>query len=193
MTSLMESVLYFVQVMQQGTTLSLLDQLAQYDTATWRHSLGVAEYALAIGIHMKLSPEKLHHLACGALLHDIGKLRISKEILCKPGRLTNEEYQIIKQHPEFGAEILAEYGYKEKDILDIARYHHVNFDGTGYPTPMGPISELVPIIRTADTYDAMTRERPYQSAIPSGVVLELMSKDVNTVYQPETIQSLMYV
>lgn len=189
MTPFMQSVLHLSNILREHNIISLLDRLAEHDHSTWRHSISTAEYAIYLGCRLGLSKLQLYDLAKGALLHDIGKLKISPELIRKQGIATEEEYKELQKHTEYGRQILKEEGFP-KTVTDSAAFHHVNFDGTGYPKTDARPSVLVNIIHIADAYDALTRERPYRSAVPSNVAKELMGKDTETYYSPDAMKFL---
>lgn len=133
------------------------------DENTSQHSQRVSEYALLIGKKLGLSEEEQENLRKAALLHDIGKIGISDNVLNKPSRLTDEEYEIMKSHVIKGAEILKDFTMVDH-IIDGALYHHERYDGSGYAN--GLKGEGIPlygrIIGVADAVDAMTSNRVYR-------------------------------
>jgi putative nucleotidyltransferase with HDIG domain len=136
------------------------------DPYTQGHSLRVGEYAVALGKRVKLSHKKLENLKMAAILHDIGKIGIEESILNKPGKLTEEEFDKIKQHPENGFKILQDIEFL-KDVSAIILDHHEKMDGTGYPNrqKQEEISTEAAILSIADVYDALTSDRPYRKAL----------------------------
>ena len=137
----------------------------------------VAAYAVAIAEALALDPIDIMTVRVGASLHDIGKVRIPPEILNKPGKLTPEEFDIIKQHPEWGLEILEDLEFPWL-IKPIIRWHHEKLDGTGYPD--GLAGDEIPlhaqIVCVADVFDAMTSARSYQDPVPPGEAVAKMRK-----------------
>ena len=142
----------------------ILNMLECKDGYTGRHSINVAEYSSRIAKELGFDENRLRTIRKAALLHDIGKLMISNDILCKPSRLSDEEYEMIRTHPDCGAELL-KCAEIESDIIDGALYHHERYDGKGYP--FGLSGEEIPlfgrIIAVADAFDAMTSDRIYRS------------------------------
>ncbi len=121
-----------------------------------------------------------------ALLHDVGKIGIDESIINKKGRLTEEEYEVIKQHPVMGNQILS--SINEYPYLSIgAHYHHERYDGKGYPDKLKgeDIPEIARIISVADAYDAMSSNRSYREAIPQQLVREEIIKGAGTQFDPE--------
>jgi putative two-component system response regulator len=134
---------------------------------TQGHTDRVAGYALALGERVGLSPAEGELLRKGALLHDIGKISIPDAILNKPGPLTDEEYEIVKQHPAQGVKMI-EALRSLADVIPMIRWHHERLDGSGYPDGLsgGEIPLLVRILSIADSYDAMASARPYRAGLP---------------------------
>jgi HD-GYP domain-containing protein (c-di-GMP phosphodiesterase class II) len=138
---------------------------------------------------MGLSPEEVEIIRIGAKLHDIGKIGIPDAILQKPGRLTAEEYALVKLHPQMGKRILEKVA-RFQDYLPIVELHHEDFDGRGYP--YGLQGEEIPlgvrIVHVADVYDALSSNRTYRHAMPESQVLEEMQRGSGTQFDPEVIQ-----
>lgn len=151
------------QLLDNKDFVFALSQIRSIDDYTYQHSVNVGVLSLIIGIDLKLSHEDLKILGIGAILHDIGKIMVSEDILKKPGKLTLEEFEEIKKHPLYGYEILKHAGIDE-EAAQIALYHHEKFDGTGYTK--GLKSNKIPlysrIVAVADVYDAMSNDRIYQ-------------------------------
>jgi putative nucleotidyltransferase with HDIG domain len=158
--------IYLEVVRQWGSSIE------SSDTYTFGHSGRVAEYAVAIAAAFGLAESELTAVRVGAYLHDVGKIRVPHEILNKPDRLTAEEFDIIKQHPVYGVELLASVDFPW-DVKPIVRWHHEKIDGTGYPDGLSgdeiPLSAQ--IIGIADVYDALTTARSYRSALPRAKAL----------------------
>lgn len=155
------------------------------DRYTKGHSSRVAKYARMIGKVMGKSEEECRQIYLCGLLHDIGKIAISSAIINKPGKLTVEEYDLIKKHPVNGAKILE----KMKDIpylQDGAKYHHERYDGTGYPEGLASdaIPEIGRIIAVADAYDAMTSYRSYRPVMDQAIVKQEIWEESGTQFDP---------
>ena len=144
--------------------LFALSMLKDYDNYTFTHSVNVSVIALAVGRACGASEEQLRVLGLGGLLHDLGKLRVDVGIITKPGRLTDAEFEAIKQHPSFGADIIRQMEGVTDEVMAIVVGHHVRYDRSGYPNDVAgqPISPLVDMAAIADSYDAMTTLRSYQ-------------------------------
>jgi len=153
--------------------LICLTHLRNKDEYTALHSIRVAIIALAFGRHLNLSIEELNILGIGALLHDIGKLKVSNEILAKPGPLTQQEYEIMKTHVPRGVEILKGAHGIPIASIDVARCHHERYTGTGYSYGLsGDRIGLFGLIGAiVDTYDAITSDRSYRAGISAYVAL----------------------
>lgn len=151
-------------------------QLERHDDYTFTHSLNVAIVALFIGRFMGLGGEELVRLGLGALLHDLGKLAVPREILRKPGALNEAEWRIVEQHPLTAKRLLD----GQKSIEDLVKFvpleHHERLDGSGYPLHLGPreIHLFARIVAVADVYEALTSDRPYRKALPLGEVVEYL-------------------
>ena len=165
---------------------TLANTIDAKDSYTNGHSTRVAKYSVMIGKKMGYEGEKLELLEYTALLHDIGKIGIPNEIINKPSRLTDEEYEIIKTHPGIGSKILEEIT-EIPDIAIGARYHHERFDGRGYPDRLSgkDIPEIARIIGVADAYDAMTSNRSYRDLLAQEIVRGEIEKGKGTQFDPE--------
>jgi HD-GYP domain-containing protein (c-di-GMP phosphodiesterase class II) len=154
---------------------SLAKALEDRDPYTAGHSQRVAELSMIIGRAQGLSEWELEVLRHGSALHDIGKIAIRQEILHKPGRLTDEEYEHIKLHPVVGREILAPIE-DFHELLEVVYHHHERIDGRGYPDGLAgeAIPMLAQIVAVADTYDAMTSDRPYRQGMQPARALAIM-------------------
>ncbi|MCX6520521.1 MAG: HD-GYP domain-containing protein [Actinobacteria bacterium] len=154
--------------------LDLVAALSRHDRITRGHSERVRAYAQMIGEEMGLSGHELDRLRWAALIHDVGKLRVPTEILNKPGKLTDEEFAVIKLHPEMGARLAAPLAAWLGDSVLAVVEHHEKWDGTGYPKGLRgtEISQAGRIVAVADVFDVLTSARSYKSA-RSAVTLSL--------------------
>lgn len=155
------------------------------DRYTRRHSEDVTEYALWIAEELGLSEETMRVIRMGGLLHDVGKIGVPDEILRKPGRLTPEEYEVMKRHPHLGALIVAGVPGMEP-IIDIVRSHHERWDGQGYPDGLAceDIPLLGRLLAVADAFSAMTTARPYRKGLEWDVALEQIIVNLGTQFDP---------
>ncbi len=158
------------------------------DPYTSGHSMRVSAYAVAIANQMGLPQGKIDLIKSAALLHDIGKIGIDKNILNKNGKLEKEEFDKIKSHPEIGATIIADLSYLT-NISDIIRHHHERNDGKGYPD--GLSHEDIPletsILTVADSFDAMTTDRPYRGALSLESALQEIKDNGGTQFNPDIV------
>ncbi len=147
------------------------------DLEIFLHSKRVAIYVKKIAKLMKLSSKQSNDLVLLALNHDIGKARIPSNILNKKDKLSHSEFEIVKRHTQFGADILMEYGYC-LEICNVVKFHHENFDGSGYYGLKGKsIPMAARILRIADVYEALTTDRCYRRAYTREAALEIMVKE----------------
>lgn len=144
--------------------LLAMTMLKDYDNYTFTHSVNVSVIALTVGRACDLPKEQLTLLGMGGMLHDLGKMTIGHEIITKPGRLSEEEWVEIREHPQRGVEIVARMADVPAEVIDIIHHHHLRFDRTGYPMTNRDrqLSPLVDMVSIADTFDAMTTVRCYQ-------------------------------
>ena len=183
-----------VERMSLQMVRALANTIDAKDSYTNGHSTRVAKYSVMIAEQMGYSGEKLEQLEYAALLHDIGKIGVPREIINKPSRLTDEEYEIIKTHPAIGSSILEEIT-EIPDIAIGARWHHERFDGRGYPDQLQgmDIPEIARIIGVADAYDAMTSKRSYRDVLAQDIVLGELEKGRKTQFDPEIADVMIHL
>ena len=178
--------------MGNETIIAIAKAVDAKDERTSQHSQRVSQYSALIAREMGMSDEECENLRRTALLHDIGKIGIPDRILNKPGRLTDEEYAIMKSHVTRGAEILKDFTLLDH-VVDGARYHHEKYDGTGYPDRLK--GEDIPlygrIIGVADAFDAMTANRVYRKQMDFGYVLDEMRRCSGTQFDPRFVDILL--
>ncbi|URA09070.1 HD-GYP domain-containing protein [Thermospira aquatica] len=159
------------------------------DINTLRHSQDVAWYAEMLGKELGLADDQLDKLRMGGILHDIGKVGLKDEILFKPGKLTPEEYAIVKQHPVIGKKIIYPINQFDRDVLDIVYSHHEWWNGSGYPE--GKRGEAIPflarITAIADAYSAMVAARVYKPAKKPEEALEELKNFSGIQFDPELV------
>ncbi len=160
------------------------------DRFTYNHSEKVAELSIKVAKKLNLDSEMIKRLYLAAELHDIGKINVPDEILNKPGRLTNEEYNCIKKHPGDGADIVSTTGYSH--IIDIIRQHHERIDGSGYPFGLkcDQITLEAKIIGVCDSYDAMTDNRAYRNAFNPHYAIDELKRLSGIQYDSEIVDAL---
>jgi HD-GYP domain-containing protein (c-di-GMP phosphodiesterase class II) len=174
-----------------GALASALDARDRY---TAGHSGRVSELSCATAMALGVAGDEVSDIRIGALLHDIGKIGISDTVLQKPGKLTEQEFAIVKQHPEIGRRILeGVHGFSP--YLASVELHHENWDGTGYPK--GQAGETTPlaarIIHVADAYDAMTTNRPYRTAMSHSEAIHILQKYAGRQFDPRVVDAFVEI
>ena len=179
----------------RGTALVLGDVVEADDAYTGEHSKGVVGLALAVGERLGLSAERRRNLEFGALLHDVGKIAIPKEIINKPGKLNPEEWTIIKTHTVEGQKLLDRVGGFMRDVGLIVRSHHERWDGAGYPD--GLVGEAIPlearIVTCCDSWNAMRTDRTYREALPIDVALAELKENSGLQFDPQIVDALVEI
>ena len=180
-------------IIRNPDAMVCLSQLKDKDEYTALHSLRVCILALAFGRHLGFSEEELNLLGLGALLHDIGKMRIPPEILNKPGGLTEAEFDIIKSHVPLGVEILEKTQGIPNLAIDVARYHHERYDGSGYATGLtgDAISQFGLIGSIVDCYDAITSDRSYHKGMSAHDALKKMYEWRTKDFDPDLVEQFI--
>lgn len=175
-------------VSQKKLVVNLMD-IRSYDDYIYNHSVGVCILSLTTGISLNYDPLKLRDLGVGALLHDVGKVKISPEILNKPGKYTPEEFDAVKKHVDYGFEMLR--GRDDMSIFSahVAYQHHERVNGNGYSRGLGEkdITEFAKIAGIADVYDALTADRVYRKKFLPHEALELIQAEVGTQFDPRLV------
>jgi HD-GYP domain-containing protein (c-di-GMP phosphodiesterase class II) len=177
----------------RGTALLMSDLLEADDAYTGgEHSHGVVALALAVGDTLGLDGRDRRNLEFAALLHDIGKIRVPDEIINKPGKLTEEEFELVKRHPVDGQVMLERVGGVLSEVGIIVRHHHERWDGGGYPDRIagGAIPLAARIICVCDAYSAMTTNRPYRAAMPVGEAVAELERCSGAQFDPGVVQAL---
>ena len=157
----------------KSTVAALSTALEADEPYTHGHSYRVAQYAVRIGSRMRMSAQELETLEYAGMLHDIGKIAITNDIVCKPARLSKEEFDILSSHPAIGGEIVEQMDFL-KGAADLVRHHHERPDGQGYPDGLkgDEISLGSHILNICDAIDAMCSNRPYRAALTIEQCLE---------------------
>jgi putative nucleotidyltransferase with HDIG domain len=179
----------------RGTALLLGDVIAADDGYTGEHTQGVVGLTLAVADQLGLDAERRRNLEFGALLHDVGKIAIPKEIINKPGKLDSGEWRIIKTHTLEGEKMLRRVGGFMLEVGQIVRSHHERWDGEGYPDRLaGPQIPLeARIITCCDTWNAMRTDRPYRAALSHEAALTELEANTGSQFDPEIVQALIRV
>ncbi len=175
-----------------GALLGLL-QIKSKDDYTFLHSVSVCALLVSFCHHRGFDTETTRLAGIGALLHDIGKATIPDNILNKPGRLSEQEFDIIRTHPRAGYEILKQSRLVDDIALDITLHHHERCDGSGYPEKLADaqISELAQMTAIVDVYDALTADRCYHEAMPAATALRKLFEWSKFHFRAELVQDFM--
>ena len=173
--------------------LELVGELSRHDRITRGHSERVRAYTQMIAGEMGIDGPELDRLRWAALIHDIGKLQISPDILNKPGSLTDSEFKIIQTHPELGARLAAPLAEWLGDSVLAVEQHHEKWDGTGYPHGLSgnAIARSARIVAVADVFDVMTSARSYKSARPSGDARAELARCAGTQFDPMVVRAFL--
>ncbi|OFV99515.1 MAG: hypothetical protein A3H28_08725 [Acidobacteria bacterium RIFCSPLOWO2_02_FULL_61_28] len=172
--------------------LEILSTFVSRDTYTQHHSYRVSVYALKIGGWMNLDSDSLEDLRAAALLHDVGKLDVSREILCKAAKLTREEFEEIKSHVAKGIRMISPVAGSLRRVLPIILSHHDKYDGTGYGPAQG---ENIPlearVLTVADVYDALTTDRPYRKAMSPFEARDTIAQGASKDFDPQVVDAFL--
>jgi HD-GYP domain-containing protein (c-di-GMP phosphodiesterase class II) len=177
----------------RGALVCSFNQLLDLrDLNTGVHSTRLAEWGLRVARDLGVPESKMPDIEMGALLHDIGKIGVPDGILNKPGRLTPEEYEIVKRHPEFGWTVIRNLPGLEQTSLYVL-HHHENYDGNGYPAKLK--SSEIPIgariVSVIDAFDAMVSSRPYRTGMPLEEAIRRLLEASGTQFDPAVIRSFV--
>jgi len=163
--------------------------IAERDSDTNSHNYRVTFYALRLGEAIGLSRADIHDLIAGAFLHDVGKIGIRDPILLKPGKLTPEEFEIMKTHVSLGVDILSKSSWLS-GARDVVEFHHEKYDGTGYP--QGLKAEAIPlnarIFAIVDVFDALTSKRPYKESWTMPEAIAMLERDSGSHFDPQLVK-----
>ncbi len=167
--------------------------LKAHDEYTYYHSVSVATLSILLGVSANMNRTALYKLGMGALMHDIGKVFISRELINKPSTLTTEEFEKMKRHSSFGYDYLREqWGGPVESVVAVLT-HHERYDGGGYP--FGLMGDKQPlegkIIALSDVYDAMTSDRAYHSALPPSEAIEHIMGNSGVMFDPQVVRAFM--
>lgn len=181
-----------IQKVYLATIEVLATAIDAKDPYTQGHSRRVTQYSVAIAEEMNLSPKEIEDIRYAGLLHDVGKIGIKDSIIRKPGRLTDEEYAIIKKHPSIGAKILRPVDFLADKIPGVL-HHHEYYDGRGYPDHL--VGEDIPlagrIICVADAFDAMTTNRPYRKGLTVKTAVGELKKFSGKQFDPQCVEAFL--
>ena len=172
--------------------LMILRHFVAKDPYTENHSYRVSIYAAKIASRLDLSQDRVEDVRAAALLHDIGKLDVSRELLYKAARLTKDEYEQMQQHVAKGVAMLEPVGGSLRRVIPIVLAHHDKFDGSGYHPSRGQEIPLeARIISVADVYDSLTSDRPYRKAMSTFEAKEIIVKGAGTEFDPKVVDAFL--
>jgi putative nucleotidyltransferase with HDIG domain len=180
------------QRLYRETLASLSNALEAKDAVTSQHTEEVVRLAVAVAAELDLELDAVQSVELGAVLHDIGKVRVPEAILNKPGLLTEEEWEVMRTHPEVGEQILRPI-QSLQSTLPIVRHHHERWDGSGYPDGLagGAIPLGARIVAVCDAYRAMTENRPYRSALPEAQARKELEQGTGAQFDAECVRALL--
>ncbi|MDD2335033.1 MAG: HD-GYP domain-containing protein [Geobacteraceae bacterium] len=172
------------------TTMLGLAMIKDYDNYTFNHSVNVGILAVALAAYLGMDREALRDTNTAGLLHDIGKIRIEKSILNKPGKLSGDEYEEMKKHAEKGAEIVREMENIHSRVTDAVLGHHIRYNRSGYPewARKRDFDQLADILAVADCYDAITTLRTYNSPVPPRAALDVLRRISGTSLKGDLVE-----
>ena len=177
---------------QPQEIITLANEIESYHLDTSRHVDRVTGYAYAVGRQMNLRAPQLRELALGGQMHDVGKVLVPYRLLAKPGRLTEDEFTVIKQHTVLGEDLLREVPDLHH-VATIVRHHHERFDGRGYPD--GLAADATPlasrVISVVDAFDAMTAGRPYQHAVSVADAVAEIERCAGAQFDPDAVRAFL--
>ncbi|MDD3311128.1 HD-GYP domain-containing protein [Pseudodesulfovibrio sp.] len=171
-------------------TLVCLSKLSTYDEYTYAHCINVATISVVFGEYLGMGNDELINLGVAGMMHDLGKTAVPSRIINKRARLTDQEFDEVKRHPEYGCRILEKNGDVPEEVLEAVRHHHEKYNGAGYPEHRvkRDISPLARIISLADVYDALTSDRSYKDAILPNKALAIMYGMREQDFDPMEVQ-----
>jgi HD-GYP domain-containing protein (c-di-GMP phosphodiesterase class II) len=178
--------------MMLASITSLVTALEARDAYTRGHTEAVAEIVIGMATHINVSEEEIKTLSLACKLHDLGKIGVPDNVLLKPGRLTDEEFAVIKKHPVVGAQILQAIPTL-REMMPVILHHHERFDGKGYPSGLhGKENHFwARMSAVADTYHAITSDRPYRQGMSREKGLQIIAEVKGTQLCPESVEIFM--
>ncbi|SOC41428.1 HD-GYP domain-containing protein [Ureibacillus acetophenoni] len=184
---------HYSNVLQGMRELAI--QVEEKDGYTADHCKRILQLSMTIGERMKLNSTELYQLNLGSFLHDIGKVKVPENVLNKPGKLTSEEWEVMKMHPTYGKEVLEEANFPFLEVAAIVEQHHERFNGTGYPKGLQgeEISVAAAIVSVVDSFDAMTTDRVYRKALTHEEATAEILKGRGTLYHPEVVDHFIAI
>ncbi len=186
----------FKKIMKNKVLLNDLFSITEHDFNTYTHSINVGIYATSLAMHLyedesTVNMESLERQSYGYFLHDIGKCMLPLSVLKKPGKLSLEEWIIMKKHPEWGYAILTETGQLTDEAAYISMQHHERPDGSGYPYGVKDIHPCARICAVADIFDALISVRPYKSPMKPLDAIEILKKEAYTDFDKNLVNTFI--
>jgi HD-GYP domain-containing protein (c-di-GMP phosphodiesterase class II) len=180
-------------VMRNGSAIISLARLKTADNYTYMHSVAVCALMVSLGRQLNLSAAQISDAGFAGLVHDIGKALVPMEVLNKPGRLTDDEFELVKSHPRQGWQLLKDSGVGNPVALDVCLHHHERMDGAGYPDQLAgdQISLMARMGAVCDVYDAITSARPYKAGWDPAESLSRMAKWTGGHFDPRVFQAFV--
>ena len=188
-----EEIVNYNHLMEMVT--SLAGAIDAKDPYTKGHSTSVSRYSEALARAINLPEAEVERIKIGAMLHDVGKIGIPENVLKKPGKLDNDEWEIMKQHPTIGAEKVLEPNEALRDLIPIVKYHHERLDGKGYPE--GLKGDQIPlsarIVSVADAYHALVSDRPYRKGMPVEKACAILKEGAGTQWDADLVRQFISI
>ncbi len=180
-------------ILHDNATVASLMKITAHDYYTHTHSINVSFYALCLGDFLRMGEKDLEALGMAALLHDLGKSKVSETIINKNGRLSDAEFEVMKGHPGMGYDIACSLGISDNRVLSGIRHHHEKVAGHGYPDRLGgeSISKFARIIGVCDVFDALTTKRSYKEPMRSFDALLLMKNEMRDHLDMDVVNSFI--
>ncbi|MFD2637773.1 HD-GYP domain-containing protein [Piscibacillus salipiscarius] len=177
-------------VNEHDEILSIMSDIFMFDDYLYNHSVNVTVYTLVLARELNFSERQIEEIGIGAMLHDIGKMHVPKSIIDKPGKLTDMEFEVVKEHTTYGYEILKQFKQIPQAVANCAYQHHERLDGSGYPLGLkeSNIHEYAKIMAVSDVFDAVTSNRVYRNAFLPHEGLEILYSGSGTQYSQEYIE-----
>ncbi|NPV91365.1 MAG: HD-GYP domain-containing protein [Firmicutes bacterium] len=181
------------EILTNSGTLIQISEIRAFDDYTFYHSVNVCVLSLLIGVSFSFNELQLRDLGIGAILHDLGKIKVPKSILEKPDKLTPEEFEEIKKHSFYGFEILKKYFEFSLLSAHVAFQHHERYNGSGYPRGLqgNEINQFSRIVAVADVYDALLADRVYRKAFKPAEAIKEIINGIGKEYDPEVVKKLL--
>jgi putative nucleotidyltransferase with HDIG domain len=191
---LLEGLLRDLRESYEATLDAMVSAIESRDCETKHHCRRVQAYAVLLGQRLGLQPEQLVDISYGALLHDVGKIGVPDAILLKPGKLTEQEWEVMRGHTKLGYNIISKIKFL-KGASEIVLHHHERWDGKGYPhgTAAGAIPLGARIFSIIDTLDAITSKRPYKEALPIQVARDEIRRCAGTQFDPALVEVFLKI